>query len=62
MTQVLDLVEREHVDMLNLVGDASARPLLDALDSRSRTVGTRRRCGCSDRAAASCPATMQGAR
>ena len=28
---LLDLVQRERVGMLNLVGDASARPLLDAL-------------------------------
>jgi acyl-CoA synthetase (AMP-forming)/AMP-acid ligase II len=32
MTFVLDLVERERVNALNLVGDTSARPLLDALD------------------------------
>ena len=31
MTRVLALVEREAVVMLNLVGDASSRPLLDAL-------------------------------
>ena len=31
MTAVLDLVEREQVNAVNLVGDASARPLLDAL-------------------------------
>ncbi|HEY5011958.1 MAG TPA: AMP-binding protein, partial [Acidimicrobiia bacterium] len=31
MAQVLALVEREHVVMLTLVGDASARPLLDEL-------------------------------
>ena len=32
MRDVLDLVEREHVNAMNLVGDASARPLLDALE------------------------------
>ena len=31
MTRVLDLVERERVGAMNIVGDASARPLLDAL-------------------------------
>ena len=31
MVRVLDLVARERVSSLNLVGDASARPLLDAL-------------------------------
>jgi len=31
MTHVLDLIERERVNAMNLVGDASARPLLDAL-------------------------------
>ena len=31
MEHVLDLVERERVNAMNLVGDASARPLLDAL-------------------------------
>ena len=31
MARVLDLVAREHVVMLNLVGDASGRPLLDQL-------------------------------
>jgi acyl-CoA synthetase (AMP-forming)/AMP-acid ligase II len=31
MAHVLDLVERERVGMLTLVGDATARPLLDAL-------------------------------
>jgi acyl-CoA synthetase (AMP-forming)/AMP-acid ligase II len=31
MTRVLALVERERVNAMNLVGDASARPLLDAL-------------------------------
>jgi 3-oxocholest-4-en-26-oate---CoA ligase len=31
MVHVLDLVERERVGMLTLVGDATARPLLDAL-------------------------------
>jgi acyl-CoA synthetase (AMP-forming)/AMP-acid ligase II len=31
MTHVLDLVEQERVNSMNLVGDASARPLLDAL-------------------------------
>ena len=33
MTHVLDLIEREQVNSMNLVGDASARPLLDALAS-----------------------------
>jgi len=33
MTHVLDLIERERVNSMNLVGDASARPLLDALAS-----------------------------
>jgi acyl-CoA synthetase (AMP-forming)/AMP-acid ligase II len=32
MTRVLALVEREQIGMLTLVGDTSARPLLDALD------------------------------
>jgi acyl-CoA synthetase (AMP-forming)/AMP-acid ligase II len=32
MVDVLDLVERERVNAMNMVGDASARPLLDALD------------------------------
>ncbi len=32
MTKVLDLVERERVVMLSLVGDAGARPLVAALD------------------------------
>jgi fatty-acyl-CoA synthase len=32
MTSVLDLIEREQVNALNLVGDTSARPLLEALD------------------------------
>ena len=40
----------------NLVGDASARPLLDALDRRTGPLGHCRRCGCSARAAASCRA------
>ncbi len=31
MEHVLDLVEREHVNAMNLVGDASARPLLASL-------------------------------
>jgi acyl-CoA synthetase (AMP-forming)/AMP-acid ligase II len=31
MQHVLDLIEREGVNSMNLVGDASARPLLDAL-------------------------------
>jgi len=31
MTSVLDLIEREQVNALNIVGDASARPLLDTL-------------------------------
>jgi fatty-acyl-CoA synthase len=31
MTHVLDLLAHEHVNSMNLVGDASARPLLDAL-------------------------------
>jgi acyl-CoA synthetase (AMP-forming)/AMP-acid ligase II len=33
MARVLDLIERERVGMLTLVGDASARPLLDALEA-----------------------------
>jgi acyl-CoA synthetase (AMP-forming)/AMP-acid ligase II len=33
MGRVLDLVEAEHVTMLTLVGDASARPLLEALEA-----------------------------
>jgi acyl-CoA synthetase (AMP-forming)/AMP-acid ligase II len=33
MTRVLDLVEREQVVMLSLVGDAGARPLVAALDA-----------------------------
>jgi len=33
MTEVLDLVEREHVVMLSLVGDAGARPLVAALEA-----------------------------
>ena len=41
----------------NLVGDASARPLLDALERRPGPLGHCRRCGCSARAAASCRAT-----
>ncbi len=31
MEHVLDLIEREHVNSVNLVGDASARPLLETL-------------------------------
>lgn len=34
MGRVLDLVERERVASLNLVGDASARPLLEVLEAR----------------------------
>jgi acyl-CoA synthetase (AMP-forming)/AMP-acid ligase II len=33
MTHALDLIQRERVNSMNLVGDASARPLLDALAS-----------------------------
>ena len=33
MTQVLDLIARERINALNLVGDTSARPLLAALDA-----------------------------
>ncbi|HEY1739309.1 MAG TPA: AMP-binding protein, partial [Acidimicrobiia bacterium] len=33
MAYVLELVTREHISMLTLVGDASARPLLDELDA-----------------------------
>ena len=36
MERVLDLLEREHVNACNLVGDASARPLLDALTAEPR--------------------------
>ena len=41
----------------NLVGDASARPLLARARRRIPGAGTRRRCGCSVRAAASSRAT-----
>ena len=34
LARVLDLVERERVVALNLVGDANARPLADVLDAR----------------------------
>ncbi|HEY3832122.1 MAG TPA: AMP-binding protein [Acidimicrobiia bacterium] len=34
MAYVLELVTREHITMLTLVGDASARPLLDELDAQ----------------------------
>ncbi len=57
MEHVLDLVEREQVNSMNLVGDASARPLLATLADAAAVAGTRRRCGCSVRAAASSPAT-----
>src|SRR5262249_6469023 len=33
MTRVLHLIERERVGAMNIVGDASARPLLDTLNS-----------------------------
>ena len=33
--EIWDLVEREHVNVISLVGDAMARPLVDALDHRS---------------------------
>ena len=33
MARVLELVERERIGMLTLVGDASARPLLDAVEA-----------------------------
>jgi len=36
MDRVLDLVEREHVNACNLVGDASARPMLGALAQAGR--------------------------
>lgn len=36
MALVLELVERERIGMLTLVGDASARPLLDAIDADCR--------------------------
>ena len=39
MEHVLDLVERERVVALNLVGDASARPLLDALAAAAGPLG-----------------------
>jgi 3-oxocholest-4-en-26-oate---CoA ligase len=35
MTHVLELVEREHIGMVTLVGDATARPLLDELHTHS---------------------------
>jgi 3-oxocholest-4-en-26-oate---CoA ligase len=35
MVKVLELVEREHVTMLSLVGDASALPLIEALETTS---------------------------
>ena len=57
MELVLDLLERERVNACNLVGDASARPMLHALTTASRDDGISRRCACSDRAAASCRAT-----
>src|SRR5205814_6095978 len=56
MEHVLDLVERERVNAMNLVGDASARPLLSALAAH-RDRWTRRRCDCSVPAGASSPAT-----
>ncbi len=40
MAQVLHLVARERVCMLTLVGDASARPLLEELDRRPRGYDT----------------------
>src|SRR4029078_11515945 len=36
MERVLDLLERERVNACNLVGDASARPMLDALTAKPR--------------------------
>ena len=33
VTHVLELVEREHIGMVTLVGDATARPLLDELEA-----------------------------
>ena len=39
MEQVLDLLERERVNACNLVGDASARPMLQALRGASRSLG-----------------------
>ena len=56
MERVLDLLERERVNVCNLVGDASARPMLARAHDRNPAAGTSRRCGCSARAAASCRA------
>ena len=53
MAHVLELVERERVNAMNFVGDASARPLLDELARSIPDAGIRRRCASSDRAAAS---------
>ena len=39
MEHVLDLIERERVNAMNLVGDASARPLLADARRASRTLG-----------------------
>ena len=39
MERVLDLVERERVGLLNLVGDAGARPLVEALEAAARPLG-----------------------
>ena len=40
MELVLDLLERERVNACNLVGDASARPMLHALDDATRALGS----------------------
>jgi acyl-CoA synthetase (AMP-forming)/AMP-acid ligase II len=40
MTHVLDLVERERVAALNIIGDANARPLVAALESNAGTWNT----------------------
>jgi len=40
MTRVLELVEREHVGMLTLVGDATGRPLLDRLTAHPGATDT----------------------
>ncbi|MSO78580.1 MAG: acyl-CoA synthetase [Acidimicrobiia bacterium] len=40
MTLVLQLVERERIGMLTLVGDASARPLLDAVEANGGAYDT----------------------
>ena len=50
--EIWDLVERESVSVISLVGDAMARPLVDALAHRA---ASRRRCSRSCPAARSCP-------